>query len=152
MSDQIEREQQIEEESLTKNSLQIQKAAWIREELEKRRAQEDQLLQQILREQQMLQELDEDMDQNMAHAKEGRRYREDMKARVDDRVYEMHDLSADKREGMRNTAMRTAGLCTGNGFLFAGVVCVCRVSAWHRFPDMPCTYVFYRSTGSHSGT
>lgn len=49
----------------------------------------------------MLQELDEDMDQNMAHAKEGRRYREDMKARVDDRVYEMHDLSADKREGMR---------------------------------------------------
>ena len=58
MSDQIEREQQIEEESLTKNSLQIQKAAWIREELEKRRAQEDQLLQQILREQQMLQELD----------------------------------------------------------------------------------------------
>jgi len=101
MSDQIEREQQIEEESLTKNSLQIQKAAWIREELEKRRAQEDQLLQQILREQQMLQELDEDMDQNMAHAKEGRRYREDMKARVDDRVYEMHDLSADKREGMR---------------------------------------------------
>ena len=101
MSDQIEREQQIEEESLMKNSLQIQKAAWIREELEKRRAQEDQLLQQILREQQMLQELDEDMDQNMAHAKEGRRYREDMKARVDDRVYEMHDLSADKREGMR---------------------------------------------------
>ena len=101
MSDQIEREQQIEEESLTKNSLQIQKAAWIREELEKRRAQEDQLLQQILREQQMLQELDEDMDQNMAHAKEGRRYREDIKARVDDRVYEMHDLSADKREGMR---------------------------------------------------
>ena len=101
MSDQIEREQQIEEESLTKNSLQIQKAAWIREELEKRRAQEDQLLQQILREQQMLHELDEDMDQNMAHAKEGRRYREDMKARVDDRVYEMHDLSADKREGMR---------------------------------------------------
>lgn len=153
MSDQIEREQQIEEESLTKNSLQIQKAAWIREELEKRRAQEDQLLQQILREQQMLQELDEDMDQNMAHAKEGRRYREDMKARVDDRVYEMHDLSADKREGMREYGYAyRKGLCTGNGFLFAGVVCVCRVSAWHRFPDMPCTYVFYRSTGSHSGT
>ena len=149
MSDQIEREQQIEEESLTKNSLQIQKAAWIREELEKRRAQEDQLLQQILREQQMLQELDEDMDQNMAHAKEGRRYREDMKARVDDRVYEMHDLSADKREGMREYGYAYR---RGNGFLFAGVVCVCRVSAWHRFPDMPCTYVFYRSTGSHSGT
>ena len=101
MSDQIEREQQIEEKLLDQTSLQIQKAAWIREELEKRRQQEDQLLGQILREQQMLQELDKDMDQNMAHAKEGRRYREDMKARVNDRVYEMHDLSADKREGMR---------------------------------------------------
>ncbi len=152
MSDQIEREQQIEEESLTKNSLQIQKAAWIREELEKRRAQEDQLLQQILREQQMLQELDEDMDQNMAHAKEGRRYREDMKARVDDRVYEMHDLSADKREGMREYGYAyRRGYALAMVFFFAGVVCVCRVSAWHRFPDMPCTYVFYRSTGSHSG-
>ena len=48
MSDQIEREQQIDEESLTKNSLQIQKAAWIREELEKRRAQEAQLLQSLI--------------------------------------------------------------------------------------------------------
>ena len=52
MSDQIEREQQIEEESLTKNSLQIQKAAWIREELKKRRAQKISFSQQILREQQ----------------------------------------------------------------------------------------------------
>ena len=41
------------------------------------------------------------MDENMAHAREGRKYREDMKERVNDRVYEIHDLSADKREGMR---------------------------------------------------
>ena len=91
MSDQLKKEE----------SLQIQKAAWIRGEIEKRRAQEDRLLEEIFQEQQMLQELDEDMDENMSHAKEGRRYREDMKARVDDRIYEMHDLSADKREGMR---------------------------------------------------
>ena len=39
------------------------------------------------------------------------------------------------------------GLCTGNGFLFAGVVCVCRVSAWHRFPDMPCTAIRKRTKG-----
>ena len=83
------------------DSLQIQKAAWIRDEITKRREKEDALLRQIFEEQQMLQELDADMDENMAHAKEGRRYRADMKARVDDRVYEMHDLSADKREGMR---------------------------------------------------
>lgn len=91
----------MNDEPKKEESLQIQKAAWIREEIEKRREQEDLLLQQIFQEQQMLQELDADMDENMSHAKEGRRYREDMKARVDDRLYEMHDLSADKREGMR---------------------------------------------------
>lgn len=96
MNEQIEREQQLEA-----NSLQIQKAAWIRNEIARQRENEDKLLLQIFEEQQMLQDLDKDMDQNMAHAKEGRKYREDMKSRVDDRVYEMHDLSADKREGMR---------------------------------------------------
>ena len=84
-----------------KESLQMQKASWIQDEITKRREREDELLQQIFMEQKMLQELDEDMDENMAHAREGRKYREDMKARVNDRVYEIHDLSADKREGMR---------------------------------------------------
>lgn len=89
------------DERLTKESLQLQKVLWIREEVNKKRVQEDQLLDQIFREQQLLQEMDDDMDVNMEHAKEGRKYREDIRERVEDRVYEMHDLSADKREGMR---------------------------------------------------
>lgn len=95
----------MEKEQWMKESLQMQKASWIRDEITKRREREDELLQQIFMEQKMLQELDEDMDENMAHAREGRKYREDMKERVNDRVndrvYEIHDLSADKREGMR---------------------------------------------------
>ena len=91
----------MEKEQWMKESLQMQKASWIQDEITKRREREDELLQQIFMEQKMLQELDEDMDENMAHAREGRKYREDMKARVNDRVYEIHDLSADKREGMR---------------------------------------------------
>lgn len=89
------------DERLTKESLQLQKVLWIREEVNKKRVQEDQLLDQIFREQQLLQEMDDDMDVNMEHAKEGRKYRADIRERVEDRVYEMHDLSADKREGMR---------------------------------------------------
>ena len=92
----------MEKEQWMKESLQMQKASWIQDEITKRREREDELLQQIFMEQKMLQELDEDMDENMAHAREGRKYREDMKARVNDRVYEIHDLSADKREGMRS--------------------------------------------------
>lgn len=91
----------MEKEQWMKESLQMQKVSWIQDEITKRREREDELLQQIFMEQKMLQELDEDMDENMAHAREGRKYREDMKARVNDRVYEIHDLSADKREGMR---------------------------------------------------
>ncbi len=91
----------MEKEQWMKESLQMQKASWIQNEITKRREREDELLQQIFMEQKMLQELDEDMDENMAHAREGRKYREDMKERVNDRVYEIHDLSADKREGMR---------------------------------------------------
>lgn len=91
----------MEKEQWMKESLQMQKASWIQNEITKRREREDELLQQIFMEQKMLQELDEDMDENMAHAREGRKYREDMKERVNDWVYEIHDLSADKREGMR---------------------------------------------------
>ena len=91
----------MEKEQWMKESLQMQKASWIQDEITKRREREDELLQQIFMEQKMLQELDEDMDENMAHAREGRKYREDMKERVNGRVYEIHDLSADKREGMR---------------------------------------------------
>lgn len=91
----------MEKEQWMKESLQMQKASWIQDEITKRREREDELLQQIFMEQKMLQKLDEDMDENMAHAREGRKYREDMKERVNDRVYEIHDLSADKREGMR---------------------------------------------------
>ena len=88
----------MEKKQWMKESLQMQKASWIQDEITKRREREDELLQQIFMEQKMLQELDEDMDENMAHAREGRKYREDMKERVNDRVYEIHDLSADKRE------------------------------------------------------
>ena len=101
MSEQLDKNTNQTDERLTKESLQLQKALWIREEVNKKRAQEDQLLDQIFREQQLLQEMDDDMDINMEHVREGRKYREDIRERVEDRVYEIHDLSADKREGMR---------------------------------------------------
>lgn len=101
MSEQLDKNTNQTDERLTKESLQLQKALWIREEVNKKRAQEDQLLDQIFREQQLLQEMDDDMDVNMEHVMEGRKYREDIRERVEDRVYEIHDLSVDKREGMR---------------------------------------------------
>ena len=62
MSEQLDKNTNQTDERLTKESLQLQKALWIREEVNKKRAQEDQLLDQIFREQQLLQEMDDDMD------------------------------------------------------------------------------------------
>lgn len=95
-------EQEIKQPAtVEKESHELQKAVWIRDEIGRRREEEDKLLEQIFAEQQILHELDSDMDQNMKHAVEGRRYRKDMKERLDRRIYEMHDLSEDKLEGMR---------------------------------------------------
>ena len=114
----------MEKEQWMKESLQMQKASWIQDEITKRREREDELLQQIFLEQKMLQELDEDMDENMAHAREGRKYREDMKERVNDRVYEIHDLSADKREGMREYKYAYRRGYALAMFFFSLVLCV----------------------------
>lgn len=97
----IEEQKSREQKKVEKESLELQKAVWIRDEIGRRRKEEDQLLAQIFAEQEILHELDSDMDQNMKHAGEGRRYRMDMKDRLDRRIYEMHDLSEDKLEGMR---------------------------------------------------
>lgn len=85
-----------------KESIQMQKAAWIKEEIEKQRKQEDLLMKQIWEEQRLLREMDDDMDEKMAHTKEGRKYRHEMKERINRHVYDMNGLSEDKLEGMRH--------------------------------------------------
>ena len=140
----------MEKEQWMKESLQMQKASWIQDEITKRREREDELLQQIFMEQKMLQELDEDMDENMAHAREGRKYREDMKERVNDRVYEIHDLSADKREGMREYKYAyRRGYALAMFFLFTGIVRLCRLFTWNHITNLSDADVLYRRAGCH---
>ena len=89
------------DQEVINESLQLQKAVWVRDEIERRRKEEDALLDQIFAEQKALHELNENVDENMKHASEGRRYREEMKERLNRQVYAMHDLSEDKMEGMK---------------------------------------------------
>ncbi len=90
------------EQPAMKESIQMQKAAWIKEEIEKQRKQEDLLMKQIWEEQRLLREMDDDMDEKMAHTTEGRKYRHEMKERINRHVYDMHGLSEDKLEGMKH--------------------------------------------------
>lgn len=103
MAEPIESEEKnrVEEQGEMKESLQVQKMAWIKEQTQENRIQEDQLLEQIKQEQLLLQNMDADINANMEHTREGRAYREEIGSFVENRVYEMHDLSQDKREGIR---------------------------------------------------
>ena len=63
------------DQEVINESLQLQKAVWVRDEIERRRKEEDALLDQIFAEQKALHELNENVDENMKHASEGRRDR-----------------------------------------------------------------------------
>ena len=112
------------DQEVVNESLQLQKAVWVRDEIERRRKEEDALLDQIFAEQKALHELNENVDENMKHASEGRRYREEMKERLNRQVYAMHDLSEDKMEGMKeysNAYHKGFALAM---FLMSQVLCV----------------------------
>lgn len=89
------------EQKEMKESFQIQKSIWVRERLEKKREQEDRLLAQIEQEQELLRNIDENINAGIEHSSEGRAYRQDIQDRIEQQVYEMHDLSRDKLEGIR---------------------------------------------------
>ena len=65
-------EQEKTKQEVINESLQLQKAVWVRDEIERRRKEEDALLDQIFAEQKALHALNENVDENMKHASEGR--------------------------------------------------------------------------------
>ena len=58
-------EQEKPKQEVINESLQLQKAVWVRDEIERRRKEEDALLDQIFAEQKALHELNENVDENM---------------------------------------------------------------------------------------
>lgn len=89
------------DQSEMQESIQIQKYLWAKEQVQKQREIEDKILEQMKQEERILQGIDEDMNANIAHTRDGRLYREQIHSRVERHVYELHDLSHDKLEGMR---------------------------------------------------
>lgn len=89
------------EQSEMQESVQIQKYLWAKEQLQRKREQEDQILEQMKQEERILQDIGNDMNENIAHTRDGRLYQDQIQSRVERQIYEMHDLSHDKLEGMR---------------------------------------------------
>lgn len=82
-------------------SLQIQKAEWMKQETARRRKQEDDMLEQLMVEQRMLDSMNHSIDANIKLTQESRRYCEEVKEGLHDRVYAIHGISPDKLFGMK---------------------------------------------------
>ena len=107
-------------------SMRVQKAAYIRQQVEKQRAAEDALLERLLQEQQVIDKLKESMDENMERTLETRQYNREFQERIQAQVYALHGLSADGLRGMREYKNAYYRGCTAGLFLMSvllGVLC-----------------------------
>lgn len=84
-----------------KENLRVQKAEYIRRQLEKQRQAEDTRLEQMMQEQRMIDALQKSMDDSMEGTAESRKYNREFQERINAQVYAMHGLSVDKLQGMK---------------------------------------------------
>ena len=84
-----------------RESLRVQKTAYLRRQLARRRQEEDARWEQLVQEQQVIDRLQEDMDGDMDWMEESRRYHQNLKEDLNAQIYALHGVSADKLEGMR---------------------------------------------------
>lgn len=90
----------MDEKEEKNESLRVQKATYIREQIQKQREAEDAVLAQLLQEQLAIDELNADINSNLERTNQSRKYNEELKASINAQIYAMHGVSEDKLEGM----------------------------------------------------
>lgn len=86
---------------MQKESLRIQKAEWVEQQIEKQRAVEDEIREKMLQEQEILENKSKSMTEGINWTKEMRRYNEDCREDLNAQVYALHGLTEDKLQGMQ---------------------------------------------------
>lgn len=89
------------ETDLEKESIRVRKAIWVKQEIERQRAIEDDILLHMMEEQKVLDSLNHSIDDNVELTKESRKYNEDFEENLLSQVYALHGISEDKLEGMK---------------------------------------------------
>ncbi len=82
-------------------SVQIQKAAWVAEQVKRQREQEDAERERLKEEQLILEEMKRNLDDDIQQSKELQRYNEACEADIKEQVYGLHGISNDKLFGMQ---------------------------------------------------
>ena len=95
-----EAERQREKDNLNE-SLRVQKAEWVKEQIRRQRETEDAVLEQMMQEQEVIDRLHADINENLDRTKESRKFNRDFQEKINAQIYEMNGVSEDTLKGMR---------------------------------------------------
>ncbi|MCI9124530.1 MAG: hypothetical protein HFH35_10700 [Eubacterium sp.] len=84
-----------------KESIRVQRTEYIRQQMRKRRDDEDALMVQLMQEQRVIDGMRKQINENLEQTEAGSRYNRELKESMNTQIYALHGISQDKLEGMR---------------------------------------------------
>ena len=129
------------ENEALKENLRIQKTAYIKQQLERRRAAEDARLERLLQEQEIIQGLRESIDESMSQTEENRKYNQEFQEYVNMQIYESNGITEDKLTGMDEYKK---ALYRGSAavLFFLSLVLIVLCGVLHGFQSDICLFMF----------
>lgn len=91
----------LSDETVENESVRVQRAAWVEQQVAKQRAIEDEARERLFQEQKILDDRNRSIDAGMDRTRQMQRYNEDCIEDLNDQVYALHGLTRDKLQGMR---------------------------------------------------
>lgn len=124
-----------------KENLRIQKTAYIKQQLERKRAAEDARLERLLQEQEIIQGLRESIDDSMSQTEESRKYNQEFQEYVNMQIYESNGITEDKLTGMDEYKK---ALYRGSAavLFFLSLVLIVLCGLLHGFQSNICLFMF----------
>ena len=105
-----------------RESLRLRKSTYMKQQVEKQRAAEDLLTDQIMAEQKILDEILDSIDDNIERTEESRKYNKEVQDEINARIYAMHGITEDKMQGMRESKNAYYRGCAFSLFLLSVVL------------------------------
>lgn len=124
-----------------KENLRLQKTIYIKQQLERRRAAEDARLEQLLREQEIIDSLRESVDDSVWQTEEARKYNREFQERVNMQIYEANGITEDKLTGIKEyeNAIYRGGAAV---LFFLSLVLIVLCGLLHGFRSGVCLLMF----------
>ena len=131
---------ETDDTSRLRESLRIQKTEFIRAQMQRQREAEDAILEQMLKEQEVIDRLNGDINANLDRTKESRKFNEELKEKINFQIYEMNGITEDKLTGIREYKNAYYQGCAFSLFLLS-VVTVAICGILHGFDSQICLFM-----------